>query len=220
MREKPRRRPEDCAELLDRFLLPFVDLPDAVRRALASPRDTTDRDLAERLGRCLWDIFSSNHEVVDPNGHVYDLGSFRAAARFIASRVETRYPELGRFGYLDFYLGTLGPERPPEVYTWIFECLRAVGCDWVYTFPRLYVVRIGEPEKNETSFLDYDPSKSFENELQAREKEREFEELTRSLDEAHEESVRKARNRPLPVTVAAYREVFGHLPEGWPHPDM
>ena len=39
-------------------------------------------------------------------------------------------------------------------------------------------------------------------------------------DEAHEDAMRRAREEPLPATVAAYRDIFGVLLEGWPHPDM
>jgi len=46
-----------------------------------------------------------------------------------------------------------------------------------------------------------------------------MEALAAELAEAHEENVRRACHLPLPATVDAYRDVFGALPDGWPHPE-
>src|SRR5581483_9378380 len=42
------------------------------------------RNVAELVGRCLWDIFSNQHEVIAPDGRLIELGSFRAAGGFLA----------------------------------------------------------------------------------------------------------------------------------------
>ena len=42
-----------------------------------------EKELQELIGFCLWDIFSDNREVVDEN-RIYEIGSFRGAAGFIA----------------------------------------------------------------------------------------------------------------------------------------
>lgn len=55
------------------------------------------RELRELVGRCLWDIFSDNHEVIAPDGRIVDLGSFRASAGFLA---EVLNAELGLDGNL------------------------------------------------------------------------------------------------------------------------
>lgn len=96
------------------------------------------------LGRCLWDVFAENHEVIAPDRRLCDLGSFRAAAGFIADwltgRLEPRGPG---YDYMDFYLGTIMIGERTDltaVYELIFQRLRNDGCDWKYTLPRLYLV--------------------------------------------------------------------------------
>lgn len=175
------------------------------------------------MARALWDVFSQNHSVVDRDGAPYDLGSFRASAAFIAEAVHRRYPQLGRrYGYLDFYMGTAlcghrADLRP--VYRWIFKRLKEEGCDWHYSFPRLYLVEFSA-EDDAGGFLDYDPSDAFRSNLERAERAEEREALAEALERDHREAIRRARHEPLPATVAAYRDVFGRLPEGWPHLDM
>lgn len=155
----------------------------------------------ERLGRCLWDIFSHDHEVVDAAGRAHDLGSFRGTGDFLAHRMALRYPAVHGFDYTDFYMGTRGAEGPAAVYEWIFRGLKEAGCDWIYAFPRIHLLHLGDPALPERD----DPA---------------FRAFAASLERAHVEAVRKARELPLPAMVAAYRKVYGRLPEGWPHPDM
>ena len=38
-----------------------------------------EREVRELVGRCLWDVFSDNHDVVAPDGRLVDIGSLRAA---------------------------------------------------------------------------------------------------------------------------------------------
>lgn len=190
----------------------------------ASVPEEPEREVVELLGRTLWDIFSDNHSVVDAEGVAYDLGSFRGSGGFIAEALNDRYPWLGRrYHYLDFYMGSaliggradLGP-----VYRWIFARLQAADCDWIYSFPRLYLIDFRGARRQADDELAYDPSEAVAAELEEAEHRKERDALSRRLDEAHEEAVRHAREKPLPATVAAYRDVFGALPEGWPHPDM
>ncbi len=47
----------------------------------------TERELQELVGLCLWDIFSDNHEVVADDGRLFDLGSSRSSAGFLADVV-------------------------------------------------------------------------------------------------------------------------------------
>ncbi len=58
---------------------------------LALP-DTPDarRDCQELVGRCLWDVFSDNHEVVAPDGRKLHLGSHRSAGGFLAELVNAQ----------------------------------------------------------------------------------------------------------------------------------
>ena len=74
----------ECSDLLDRL---FPDGPggDDVRRELASAEP--EAEVRERVGLCLWDVFSDNHEVRGPDGRLADLGSFRGSGGTIAEWV-------------------------------------------------------------------------------------------------------------------------------------
>ncbi len=43
-----------------------------------------EREIQELVGRCLWDIFSDNHDVVADDGRRLDLGSMRSGGGFLA----------------------------------------------------------------------------------------------------------------------------------------
>lgn len=113
-----------------------------------SDRPDPWREVVELVGSALWDVFSANHSVVDREGRVCDLGSFRGAAGRIADAIDRRYPELDRtYGYLDFYMGTAlvsGRADLRPVYRWIFDRLRGQGWDWHYSFPRQVYGRLPE----------------------------------------------------------------------------
>ena len=51
-----------------------------------SPVDA-DAELRELVGRCLWDVFSDNHDVSVKDGRIAHLGSFRAGGGLIADWV-------------------------------------------------------------------------------------------------------------------------------------
>jgi hypothetical protein len=162
------------------------------------------REVAELVGRCLWDIFSDNHEVIGPDGRPVDLGSFRGSGGFIADRLNEQTAS-GRYDYLDFYMGTIWASDRADltpVYRMIFRRLAAQGCDWTYRFPRLYALAFDN--------LDELP-------LGERlERERQRAELRQTLEEGHREALEAAKDRPPPATVEAYRHVYGHPPNGWP----
>jgi hypothetical protein len=182
-----------------------------------------EREVVELLGVALWDIFSDNHSVVDAEGTAYDLGSFRGSAGFIAESINRRYPDLGgRYDYLDFYMGSLWRGDRADlssVYRWIFGRLKEKRCRWIYSFPRLYLLDLRGAQANDDPTA-YDPSEAVRAELEEAERAQGVESLAEKLDQAYEEAVRAARDAPLPPTVAAYRDVFGQLPEGWPYPDL
>ncbi len=83
---------------------------DALRREMPVEAPEPVEECADLLGCCLWDLFADNHEVRTANGALVDLGSFRAAAGFIAdvrhrrTRSEAWLSE--RSDYREFYLGT------------------------------------------------------------------------------------------------------------------
>lgn len=200
--------------LLERFLLPPAEL-----NSRFGMEAENEREVLSRLGDALWDIFSDNHTVFDANG-AYALGSFRGSAGFIADVLNHRYGMIRTgFDYLDFYMGSGSRQQSfAAVYQWIFAGLKAAGCDWLYSFPRLYVIRFDADDS--TDMLDYDPGKAVQAQLERQNRDARHDKMVDELERAHEESLSSARHQPLPVTVAAYRAVYDRLPTGWPHPDM
>ena len=216
--DESRHTEEECTRLLDRFLLP----PDELLAAFSPEgwRNTRDQrgeeEVVDLVGRVLWDVFSDNHTVFDADG-AFDLGSFRGAAGFLAEAIHGRYPALsGRRGYLDFYMGTrgIGADLGP-LYRWVFAGLRMAGCDWRYSFPRIYLVSFAhDPEPADT--LAYDPSAAVAAELDAADREREGAEMQQRLDAGYNDAVERAKRRPPPAIVQAYYSVYGRWPRGWP----
>ncbi len=51
-----------------------------------------EREVPELVGRCLWDVFSDNHNVIAPDGREVDLGSFRGTGDFIADLLPCKSP--------------------------------------------------------------------------------------------------------------------------------
>lgn len=210
-----------------------ADVPDGVRDRLDAQTDDPDDvpaepvdaelEVVELLGHALWDLFCENNRVIDAEGRAYDLGSFRGSAGFIAESINRRYSELRRsYDYLDFYMGSAwiaGRADLRPVYRWIFGRLREEGCRWIYSFPRLYLIDFGGKASSD-DLESYDPSEAVRAELEEAERTEQVQEFDEQLDRAYEEDLHAARDAPLPATVAAYREVYGHLPEGWPHPEM
>ena len=128
----------------------------------------------------------------------------RGSGDFIAERLNEETSS-GRYGYLDFYMGTIGIAERADltpVYGMIFRRLAAHGYDWTYTFPRLYVF----------TFDNADDAVPLAERL---ERERQGAELHRSLEEGHREALEAAKDRPPPETVEAYRRVYGRPPNGW-----
>lgn len=152
-------------QLFDRLFPNGFDGAD-VRAELAPDEPTT----CEWVAACLWDVFSDNHDVIAPDGRLADIGSFRGAAGFLAAFLNAKLGT-SRYGYLDFYMGTLwkSPDADPSpVYRMIFRRLQREGCAWHY------------------------------------------------CDEPRHEQLIAAHQGPLPPTVQAYRDIYGHSPQGWP----
>ena len=176
-----------------------------------------EREVVELLGMALWDVFSHGNSVVDAEGTVHDLGSFRGAAGFIAEVFEERYPALERRDYLDFYMGTTLIARRADLrplYRWIFDRLRAAGRDWRFVLPRLHVIRL--PDIEDSGFESYDPSMAVHAEFEPGQREEELRAFMEELGRLNDEAVERARREPPPATVTAYRDAYGELPEGWP----
>ncbi|MFB6278558.1 MAG: hypothetical protein ABEK75_03560 [Salinibacter sp.] len=181
--------------------------------------DVGDTGACDVIGMALWDVFSDNHDVVDPDGVAYHLGSFRGSAGTIAEVLNETYGLGRRYTYIDFYMGaSLAEDDEPfrSVYEWIFRRLYERDCDWHYTFPRLYLVSFDTEEDTPDDPAAYDPAASVERNLEREEKEEEIEELREELDRMHREAVETATEEPPPLVVQAYETVFGEWPSGWP----
>ncbi len=65
-----------------------------------------EREVRELVGRCLWDVFSDNHDVIAADGREVHLGSFRGAGDFIADLLNG---EVGsrQYDYMDLFMGTI-----------------------------------------------------------------------------------------------------------------
>lgn len=183
-----------------------------------TPPVDAEREVVDLVGRALWDVFSDNHTVFDGAGE-FHLGSFRASAGFLADEINVRYRRLGsRPDYLNLYMGTIGINRRADlrpVYRWAFAGLRDAGCDWRYSFPRLYLVSFAD-DPVPADRLAYDPSAAVAAELEAAARERDRSEMQQRLDATYNKAVEQAKRRPPPAIVQAYHEVYGRWPRGWP----
>lgn len=165
---------------------------------IADPADerpvNPQREVLELMGLVLWDVFSNNNSVLDPNGDKCDVGSFRGSADVIAEELNVRYAELGvNYDYLDFYMGSLGIGRRTDlgpVYRFIFSELREAGCNWEYNYSRMHIVSFGGGEAPDS-------------------------ELSRTVARMNVEGAKRERESP-PAIISAYQAVFGEAPDGWP----
>jgi hypothetical protein len=212
LRRKDETRPPPSEPTVEEFAQNYV----------ADPGEP-EREMAELVGLCLWDLFSDNHDVVGPDGRVLHLGSFRYAGGFLAEYLNGRMGTT-RYDYIDFYLGTVWVSQRADltpVYRMIFRRLRGRGFDWVYSFPRIGIVdfrplRKALDRQGKPDWEGYSPSEALAEEEEEREHNRRIAELQESLDEGYRESVAEALCRPPPTIVQAYREVYGDWPRGWP----
>jgi len=180
------------------------------------PRD----ELLQLLGECVWNIFSNNHSVIGQEGEEYNLGSFRGSGRFIAEFINQQYPfERIVYDYLDFYCaGWAHHDRADltPVYALFFQRLRERSCDWVYSFPRTYLVDLSQKEEEAGNDIEeYNPEEAMRRDMERRERHKEVEDFRRELDEGNEEAKEKAKYEPPPEIIRAYRQVYKKWPEGW-----
>ncbi len=201
---------------------------DALRREMPADAPKPAKECADLLGCCLWDVFADNHDVRTAEGALVDLGSFRAAAGFIADfRQRRSHSEAWlneRRDYLEFYLGTWMVRHRADltpVYELIFRCMQQLGLDWQYVHPRLMLVDVRPlhealESENVPEAVQYDPTENYWRERTEAARDAEVADLRRNLDEAYKESVEEARHDPPPATVRAYQLVYGCFPAGWP----
>jgi len=182
-----------------------------------------EREVRELVGLCLWDVFSNNHEVTDPDGRVVDLGSFRASGGFLADYLNQRLGE-HEYDYISFYMGTIWVSQRADltpVYEFIFRRLQRCGLDWVYHFPRLQLVDMRPltetlKSQDEPEWAGYSPEAALAKEQEDRERDQQLAEMRASLDEAHREAIEEALKNPPPEVIQAYQNIYGRWPQGWP----
>lgn len=177
-----------------------------------------NREIRELMGLCLWDVFSDNHEVLTSDGRLVDLGSQRGAAGFIADWVNTRL-DIRHYSYLDFYMGTAWISDRADlspVYRIIFQRLHKAEGDWIYHFPQLFLFRPPDIEKHTDNMESYDPAKSVADEIEKKEQDQSSEELEENIHQLNREAADEAAQGEPPRIVDAYRDIYGHFPDGWP----
>jgi hypothetical protein len=177
-----------------------------------------NRELRELMGLCLWDVFSNNHEVLASDGRIVDLGSQRGAAGFIADWLNTKQ-NMKHYSYLDFYMGTVWISNRADlspVYRVIFNRINNARGDWIYHFPQLYLVRPTGIDKKTDDMETYDPAKTIAEEIEKKEKEKNSKDLEEKICQLNRKAADEAAQGEPPRIVAAYRDVYGHFPDGWP----
>jgi hypothetical protein len=174
----------------------------------------------EVLGNAVYDIFSNNHEVISASGKVYDLGSMRGSAGFIADFLNSFFEEYQfTYDYIDFYVGTIFLRDRADMtpfYEYVFKKLKEKECSWKYSFPRLYLLNFNDTKDEETPPEKYNPEESLLREIEKNEKNEKLEKMRQELDRAHLEELEEAKYKPPPKVVQAYKNIFGSLPQGYP----
>jgi hypothetical protein len=163
-----------------------------------SPVDTT-REVRELVAMCLWDVFSNENEVVDWDGRLVDIGSWRGAAGFLADQLNRESGEQ-RYDYMNSYMGTfLLSERADltSVYEMIFRRLKDGLLDWRYRLPQVDLIEFPSDRP--------DGRRSYE-----------LEKMRLDLEQARREALHELKLQPVPAIVLAYRNIYGLSPHGWP----
>jgi len=181
-----------------------------------------DEEMIYLLGMAVYDIFSKNHEVINEKGRVYDLGSMRGSADFIADFINVNYPASERYDYIDFYMGPLFIRNRADFtpfYAHVFRVLKDNRCDWKYAFPRMYIFNpreiAGDSEPPDTP-ASYNPEASMLKEMEDKESLEKTRKLREELDRSYEESYEEAKYKKPPEVVQAYKMVYGVYPKGHP----
>lgn len=178
-----------------------------------------DEELTELVGRCLWDVFSDNHEVI-AKGRLADIGSFRGASAFLDECASGDIRATWREGdCMRFYMGTIwisGRADLTPVYAMIFRRLRSLAADWVFHFPEIGLVDLAPLRTDPELPTSYSPAEHVAAELKAQERQAEIESFRRELADVNARAREEAMDRPPPAIVRAYRQVYERNPRGWP----
>jgi hypothetical protein len=187
---RDKRRPEEPEPTLEEVAAEHQDGPIEI-----------DREVRELVAKCVWDIFSDEHDVVALDGRIVHLGSWRGAGGFIADQLNRRR-KAGEYcyDYLDFYMGTFTIAQRADltpVYEMIFRRLKERLFTWRYRFPELGLVDFGSDKP--------DGARSLQ-----------VEKMQTELKKIHQDAIEDARHDPIPAIVLAYENVYRHFPHGWP----
>lgn len=72
-----------------------------------------------------------------------------------------------------------------------------------------------QPKKND-DMESYDPAKSVADEIEKKKKEQSNKELEENIHQLNRKAADEAAQGEPPQIVAAYRDIYGHFPCGWP----
>jgi hypothetical protein len=191
---------------------------EALRREYEPRPVQRDEEVTELVGSCLWDVFSDNHDVITADGRVADIGSFRGASAFLDEYL--RAGDRDRWcddDYTRFYMGTIwisGRADLTPVYAMIFRRLKALGADWVYHFPELYLTELAPIEWDGEQQTRYSVPEAAITELKAQKKRAEMARFLADVADMNARAREAAMGRRPPATVRGYREVYGRDPRG------
>lgn len=163
-----------------------------------SPVDATG-EVRKLVAACLWDVFSNENDVVDRDGRLVDIGSWRGAAGFLADQLN-RESRDQQYDYMDFYTGSFWISERADltpVHEMIFRRLKDHLLDWRYRFPQLHLIEFPADRP--------DGRRSYE-----------LEKMRADLEQANRKAVDDLKLEPVPAIVLAYSNVFGVSPHGWP----
>ena len=193
---------------------------DEIRNEYRAEPVNVQEEVTELVGLCLWDVFSDNHEVVAADGRVVDIGSFRGAGAFLDEHLNRDEEHRWREGdYMRFYMGTIWISRRADlthVYAMIFRRLRALGAEWEYHYPELYLAELAPQDPSAEQSAIYSVSESAAAEVKAQKRRAETARMRARIEDLNTEAREEALDREPPATLRAYRQVYGRDPRGWP----
>jgi hypothetical protein len=163
-----------------------------------SPIETA-REVGQLVAMCLWDVFSNENDVVDRDGRLVDIGSWRGAAGFLAEQLNCERG-VQQYDYMDFYMGTVWVSERADltpVYEMIFGRLKGRLLDWRYRLPELKLI-------------------DFPSDEVCGQRSNELEKMKKELKQAHRLAMEDLKLEPVPAIVLAYQNVYGISPHGWP----
>lgn len=102
----------------------------------------TEYEVRELVAMCLWDVLSNEYDVVDRDGRLVDIGSWRGAAGFLAELLN-RQTGRSQYDYVDFYMASFWVSQRADltpVYEMVFRRLKERLFDWRYRFPQLHLI--------------------------------------------------------------------------------